>query len=98
MATYLYCLLASPRADPGAALPSGIGGAGVRALPVGDLLAWVSDLPAPLPEMAALASGHAAVLLAAVHAGLSPLPARVGQHFADDAALRAMVEPRAAEL
>ena len=98
MATYLYCLLSSASSDAPGPLPPGIGGAVVRALPVGGMVAWVSDLAAAPADTASIASAHIGVLLAAVNAGLSPLPARVGQHFPDDAALRAMVEPRAAEL
>lgn len=96
MPTYLYCFLPIPRESPArdeVSPPSGIGGAAVRMLRISDVMAWVSDTVAtssPIVER----SEHAHVVLAALATGETPLPARVGQHFADDDTLRVDVVAR----
>lgn len=91
MRTYVYCLLPASAEAPPAGL-AGIAGAPVRALACGQLTAWVSDAPAPdeTPDvpaaLAARARAHDAVPQAALDAGATPLPARYGQTYADDAA------------
>lgn len=94
MSTHLYCILPPTSL---AALPdglTGIGGAAVRVLDVGELLAWVSDVPAGAPKSDAAVSSpalagireHDAVVESALATGVTPLPARFGQRFVDDAA------------
>jgi len=97
MATYLYCVLAPPRIDAAPGLP-GIGGTPVRAIvtPSG-LEAWVSTIDEgavrtsgrALAEQALL---HNEVADAALATGRTPLPARFGSQFADDATCIAHLE------
>lgn len=106
MATYLYCVLT----QTGEAPPSlaGVGGAPVRALPLhatdaDGLEAWV----ATLDEAAFRVSGgalraqamlHNDVVSAALASGRTPLPARFGSHFDNDASCSKTLAGRAAEL
>ena len=92
MATYLYCLLRAS-GDP----PSGLAGvddARVRAIDLGGLVAWVSDVAettiAPSP---ARAQAHDRVVRAALE-GATPLPARFGQVLVDEAELRTALSGR----
>lgn len=99
MPTYLYCLLSAGPAEQ-ALTPvrdiAGIGGAPVRPLRVDDasgvIEAWVSTIDdaalraTDTGETAALALTHNAVVEAALATGRTPIPARFGQRFADDAA------------
>src|SRR5687768_11740337 len=95
MPTYLYCVLPPARAEVSPAMPMGIGGSPVRALPVHDVTAWVETVgdrtvAATLERVQA----HDGVVSAALAGGVTPLPARFGQTFASDedccAALRAV--------
>jgi hypothetical protein len=93
MATYLYCLLTEAS---GAGAPSlrGIEGAPVRAVEAGPLLAWVSDLSeGAVTATVERVRAHDAVVRAALEIE-TPLPARFGQTFPDDGALRASIERR----
>ena len=93
MAIYLYCLT-----EPGRAPPEelrGISRATVRAVDVaGRLAAWVSDLP---EELGAATTEQVQLHDHVVRAALAketPLPARFGQSFAGDSALRRALEAR----
>jgi hypothetical protein len=95
MTTHLYCVL--PHAQRGA-MPaglSGVAGAAVRALPFEGLVAWVSDAERGVPLSIDGVKAHDAVVEAALETGLTPVPARFGQRFDDDAACRAAIERRA---
>ena len=93
MPTYLYCLV-SAAADAASPPAAGLDGAPVRRLDVGGLAAWVSDVgAASVTPTVAAARAHDAVVRAAMERE-TPLPARFGQTFADDAALRAALAPR----
>lgn len=94
MVIYLYCLT-EPGCEPPAEL-RGIAGMSVRAVgAAGRLAAWVSDLPEdPGPATAELVRVHDRVVRAALDLE-TPLPARFGQSFGGDAALRRALEPRA---
>lgn len=101
MPTHLYCLLpANSAVPPGLA---GLDGAAVRALHGGALDAWVSDASAPPAgeEGAPLVErlrAHDVVVAAALDAGVTPLPARFGQRFRDDADCLRDLAHRAREL
>jgi Gas vesicle synthesis protein GvpL/GvpF len=92
MTTYLYCLSEAS----GVNVPSlrGLDGAPVRAVDAGPLRAWVSDLD----EAAVMVSVDRVrahdVVVRAVLETQTPLPARFGQTFPDDTALRTAVERR----
>lgn len=92
MATYLYCLLRAS-GDPPAGL-AGVDDAMVRAVDLGGLVAWVSDVAettiAPSP---ARAHAHDRVVRAALERA-TPLPARFGQVLADEAELRTALSTR----
>jgi hypothetical protein len=96
LAIYLYCLLRATREPPGNL--AGIDGAPVRAVDLGGLSAWVSDMPAtaivPSPERA---RSHDGVVRAAI-SGETPLPARFGQVVSSESELRAAVASRRAVL
>ena len=86
MSTHLYCVLS--HADR-AAMPArlrGVGDAAVRILRVDDLVAWVSDIDRNVPFTIEGVKSHDAVVQAALDSGATPIPARYGQRFADDAA------------
>jgi hypothetical protein len=103
VSTHLYCLVPSgglPVMPPGLA---GIDAAAVRALDVGEMVAWVSTTE-PRPEIVvnvaadtALAGirEHDAVVERALSMGVTPLPARFGQRFRDDAACAAEIDRKA---
>ncbi len=93
MAIYLYCLT-----EPGRTPPEevrGISRARVRVVDVaGRIAAWVSDLPEELgPATTEQVQLHDRVVRAAL-AKETPLPARFGQTFAGDSALRRALEAR----
>ncbi len=97
MAIYLYCLTESGREPPQGL--QGIAGAIVRSLVAGEgVAAWVSDAPVESrPATTAQVAEHDRVVRAAL-AGETPLPARFGQSFADETALRRALEPRVGSL
>jgi len=100
MVTYLYCVLTPPKAD---ALPPGlrgIAGAPVRSVvapaPSG-IEAWVATIEDPVlrssgRELAEQALLHNTVIEAALATGRTPLPARFGARFRDDAACVSRLE------
>jgi hypothetical protein len=86
MSTHLYCVLPL---DGRAALPAGLLGvndAPVRARAVGELVGWVSDAERATSVTVDAIKAHDAVVQAALETGTTPMPARFGQRFADDAA------------
>ena len=100
MPVYLYCVVTAGAAAPPSDI-RGLDGACVRAVAAEGVAAWVSDLPdapwAPIPATPARARAHDAVVRAAM-AAETPVPARFGQRFADDEALRASLHPRHGDL
>ena len=98
MATYLYCLLPTA-SDPPPADLAGIAGEGVRRLDASRVTAWVGTVgDGDLPRTMELARRHDAVVRAALRAGVTPLPARGGQRFADDARCLAELSARSAAI
>lgn len=97
MTIHLYCLLAAPTEPPGTL--RGIAGERVRALPAGRVTAWVGSVP-PSSEVrsADVARRHDAVAGAALALGMTPLPARAGQRFSDDAACIGEIARREPEI
>ncbi|MGH7621989.1 MAG: GvpL/GvpF family gas vesicle protein [Gemmatimonadaceae bacterium] len=87
---HLYGVLGAEGRDP----PSiaGLDGHPVRALPLGERFAWVSELNEPAQTVTPRRlREHDAVLGRAVAAGLSPAPALVGRsHASDDAVIAAL--------
>lgn len=94
MPIYLYCLLTAP-AEPVPPGLAGIDGAPVRMVTVGELGAWLSDVGPVSPEPSVTnARAHDRVVTAAM-AVRTPLPARFGQIFQSDEALRtALIDRR----
>ncbi len=93
MATYLYCVL--PHTEGLVPPPNGIGGARVRVVAGEELDLWVSDVSPEQCDAGDAARAHDAVLLAALRAGRTPLPARFGCTFAsDDACVREVARRR----
>lgn len=103
MVTYLYCVLTAGDAGPSVA---GLGDVPVRALPLGGrgaLEAWVATIEEAALRTSGRALGaqalaHNEVVSAALATGRTPLPARFGSQFHDDAACIATLEPRAPQL
>ena len=101
MPTHLYCLL-----PPNSATPTGLAGvdgAPVRALRGDAVDAWVSDASAPgtgdeRERLVERVRAHDAVVAAALDAGVTPLPARYGQRFRDDAECLRELARRAPEM
>ncbi len=95
MSTHLYCVL--PHALRGDVPPglSGVDGARVRALTVEQLVVWVSDVERRAPMSFDGVRAHDAVVEAALEMGATPMPARFGQTFSDDAACRTAIARRA---
>ena len=93
---YLYCLLRAA-SDPPAGL-AGVDDTPVRAIDLGGLGAWVSDVSgATMVASPARARSHDRVVRRALERE-TPLPARFGQVVADVAALTEMVASRRATL
>lgn len=93
MATYLYCVL--PHTEGLVPPPRGVGGARVRVVAGEELDLWVSDVSPEQCDASDAAHAHEAVLLAALRAGRTPLPARFGCTFAsDDACVREVTRRR----
>jgi hypothetical protein len=89
---YLYCLVSAGR-EP---LPSvrGLAGTPVRQVAVESVGAWVSNLPTAIGTVTPdLARTHDAVVREAMRVE-TPLPARFGQTFPDETALRRSMEER----
>lgn len=96
MTLYLYCV-ADPTLEPPAGL-RGLAGAPVYSVQALDTVAWASDLPEDAgPATPELARAHDLVVRAAL-AIETPLPARFGQTFADERALRRSLDERSAGL
>ncbi len=97
MILHAYCIRAAGEPPPGPEV-RGIGGAEVVAVEAADgMSAWVSRLDAPpAPEPDRLRE-HDAVVRAALRTE-TPLPLRFGAAFEDEAALRAALAERRAEL
>jgi hypothetical protein len=93
MTVYLYCLVTAG-IEPSESGVAGLAGAPVRTVVAGPVGAWVSDLPAAVsaatPE---LVREHDAVVRAAM-AIETPIPARFGQVFGDDDAVRRSLDER----
>jgi hypothetical protein len=93
---YLYCLLRATR-EPPAGL-AGVDDAPVRAVDLGGICAWVSDVDtATMVASPARARSHDRVVRRALD-WETPLPARFGQVVADVAGLADMVASRRAAL
>jgi hypothetical protein len=80
-----------------------VGGAPVRTLSLGDLEAWVATIEESTIRSIGRALGEQAVLhnevvAAALSGGRTPLPARFGSHFANDALCLAILRARAPQL
>jgi hypothetical protein len=98
MTTHLYCVLPHDWTEQMPAGLSGVSGARVRALPVDGLVAWVSDVERGLPLSVDGIKAHDAVVEAALEMGMTPVPARFGQRFANDDECRAALERRASSV
>lgn len=93
MASYLYCVLQPARPEAVPPTLRGLGAAAIRSLSsaaLDPLEAWVAAVPAaelhrPPKERAAQALLHNEVVNAALATGRTPIPARFGIHFPDDA-------------
>jgi hypothetical protein len=100
---YLYCVLTSDAEAPPAGM-RGVGGAAVRAVALGDEMeAWVAsvdeaELRLTGPALATQALLHNAVIDAVLAMGHTPLPARFGALFTDDAACAAYLHARSSGL
>ena len=93
---YLYCLLRATREPPPGLV--GVDDAPVRAVDLGGLCAWVSDVDAgTMVSSPARARSHDRVVRRALDRE-TPLPARFGQVVGDLAALADMVAARRAAL
>ena len=97
MPVHLYGVFdAEGRVPPSIA---GLDGRPVRALPLGERIAWVSDVDeAPRTVTPRRLQEHDAVLGGAVAAGLSPVPALVGRSYPSDASLVSALEPHSAAI
>ena len=93
---YLYCLLRRASEPPAGLV--GVDDTRVRAVDLGDLGAWVSEVTGTtMVASPARARGHDRVVRSALDRE-TPLPARFGQVVADIAALTEMVASRRAAL
>jgi hypothetical protein len=93
---YLYCLLRATREPPAGLV--GVDDAPVRAVDLGGLCAWVSDIDVgTIVASPARARSHDRVVRRALD-WETPLPARFGQMVADVAGLTDMVASRRAAL
>jgi hypothetical protein len=94
MTTHLYCVLPHEFRGVVPTGLSGVAGARVRALPVDDLVAWVSDAERGRPVSIEGIRAHNDVVEAAMETGSTPVPARYGQRFDNDDACRAALASR----
>lgn len=90
---YAYCVVPAGHAPPGSV--TGLDGANVELLPVGNVGLWVSRLPRPSGSVE-LIQTHNRVVEAAVTDEVTPVPLRFGQWLEDDAALHASMADKAA--
>jgi hypothetical protein len=89
---YLYCLVSAGREPPPPL--RGLADAPVRQVTAQSVGAWVSDLPAAIEAVTPeLVRAHDVVVREAMRVE-TPLPARFGQTFADESALRRSLEER----
>jgi len=93
MPTYVYCLLTASR-EPRSGTPHGLDGAPVRVVHVGPVDVVASDVAhrSPTPSIERVRA-HDSVVRWALERQ-TPLPARFGQTFADDAAVMEAVRVR----
>ena len=92
LAIYLYCVLRATREPPAGLL--GIDRSPVRAVDLGVLGAWVSDIvTTPVVPSPARAQSHDRVVRAAMETE-TPLPARFGQVVASEKELRVALSER----
>jgi hypothetical protein len=96
MILHAYCIRAAGEPPPGPEV-RGIGGAGVLAVDEAGVSAWASRLDSPPAAEPDRLREHDGVVRAALRTA-TPLPLRFGTAFADEAALRAVLAERAAEL
>ena len=97
MPTYLFCVL-TPASELGGAMPHGFERR-VRALDAGPLVAWVETIAhGPVATTLENVRVHDAVTDAAMATGVTPVPARFGQHFQSDDACRDALRSRAPRL
>ena len=95
MGLYAYCVVPASRGPPAAL--RGVAGEYVRGLPAGGLCVWVGEMVrAPTPSMEAVRA-HNAVAVAAMEAGVTPLPLRFGQWVGDAGTLEQGIAGRAGE-
>jgi hypothetical protein len=85
---------ATRRLDADGVAVRGVGGAPVRTVLVGGMIAWVSDLDSTAATGADLRGDHAQVVAEALRSGVTPLPARRGQVFASEESLRTEITSR----
>lgn len=98
MSTHLYCIMPTDRKH---AIPrglKGVAGERVRRLPIDGLVAWVSDVEKRVAVSVSGIRAHDAVVEAALDTGATPVPARFGQRFENDAACRDALTTRAASV
>ena len=93
MSTHLYCILPGDAPEVPVGL-KGVDGGAVRALAVNEVVAWVSDVERNVPVSIDGVKCHDAVVEAALELGATPVPARFGQRFPDDAACRDALSQR----
>lgn len=98
MSTHLYCVLPHRLRASIPATLTGIDGAPVRALMVGSLVAWVSDVDPSKRVVIDGVRAHDTVVEAALETGATPVPARYGQRFEHDDACRAALAVRATSI
>jgi hypothetical protein len=97
MGTHLYCILPAA-VEPPADL-AGVAGAPVQPLVAGPVCCWASRHGQRPQPTAAAATAHHAVVHAALDHGVTPVPLRFGQWFADsDEAVTAIAGDSAAWL
>jgi len=91
---YAYCVV-PPSQGPPSDL-TGIGGAAVELVEVGDVGLWVSELDRPQPSVEAV-QAHNRVVEAAVNERVTPVPLRFGQWLEDAGKLAPLVTERMAQ-
>ena len=97
MSTHLYCVLPGDAPEVPNGL-RGVDGGTVRALSVNGVVAWVSDVERNGAASIDGVRAHDAVVEAALELGSTPVPARFGQRFPDDAACGEALSQRSAPI